>query len=561
MLRIELTPQTVHSGSVSNPTSVQEVNLRIKPTAEAEKLQHTLHLGKGKVIKAKFGERHQTKLGGAPLLLQLELCQQLVYGAATWLRDWRMPAQVKYSLYQLLWQRVLLICCGYEDVIDGSLLAHDPGLQLALLAGEDGESASPASQPTVCRFENNMSTANCYRLARWLLYAYIVRKKHPPKSIRLDFDGSCIPTYGQQQGSSFRSYYDTNMFFPLFVFDEDGELITAVLRAGEHSESKLTLPVLKRLVAAFRSAWAGVQITVVMDAGFGDPKIYDWCEDQGKTNSMDTVYYLIKLRNAGGAGSGLTSKSKDLARLCKESFGRRFGAARYFIGTVKGKKKATKTKTEVEKHIRQMQDKKERKRAWEELSCRVAHRSGKFLHRTGKGGKDKKQWRCDRRVLAACTYDDWGPRCTFWVTNIPDQTPEHLINNVYSPRGNAELRIKDAKEFRCDKLSCQDFVANQFRLLMHVLAQRLLFAFRSLLPATVQTMTLASVREHFICIPAIVEEKAREVALIWSSSFPLKNHMHALCARLTSAQRIIRDWLSKFGQFTKPLIIKTALAA
>jgi hypothetical protein len=535
--------------------------LRIKPTAGAEKVQHTLRLGGGKIVRANFGERYQTKLGGAPLLLQLELHQQLISGAASCLRDGRVPMAITYSLYQLLWQRVLLICCGYEDVIDGTLLAHDPGLRLALLANKDGEVMGPASQSTGCRFENNMSAANCYRLATWLVFAYIARKKRSPKAIRLDFDGSCIPTYGQQQGSSFRSYYETNMLFPLFVFDQDGELITAVLRPGEHGEAKLTLPVLKRLVAAFRKAWSGVRITVVMDAGFNDPKIYDWCEAQGERNFVDTVYYLIKLRNAGGEGSGLTSKSKDLAKLCKESFGGRFGAARYFVGRVKGKKKATKTKTDVEKHIRQMQDKKERKKAWKEHSSRVARRYGEFHHSAGKGGQDKRQWRCDRRVLAECTYDDWGPRCTFWVTNIVGDTPEHLINDVYSRRGNAELRIKDAKDFRCDKLSCQNFVANQFRLLMHVLAQRLMFAFRSLLPATVQTMTLASVRERFICIPAIVEEKARETALIWSSTFPLKNHMHALCARLTSAQKIIRDWFSKYSQFTKPLIIKAPQAA
>ena len=484
-----------------------------------------------------------------------------MHGAASCLREVRVPAQIKYSLYQLLWQRVLLICCGYEDVNDGALLAHDPGLRLALLADKDGETTGPASQPTGCRFENQMSAANCYRLATWLLFAYIARKKGPLKSLRLDFDGSCIPTYGQQQGSSFRSYYDTNMFFPLFVFDEDGELITAVLRSGENGEAKMTLPVLKRLVAVFRSAWPGVQITVVMDAGFCDQKIYDWCEDQGKTNSIDTVYYLIKLRNAGGAGSGLTSKSKDLAKRCKESFGSRFGEAKYLAKMVNGKKKAAKTKTEVEKKIRQIVDKKERKKAWVELSGRVTRRYGEFEHRTGKGGQDKKQWRQDRRVLAECTDDDWGSRCTFWVTNIVGEEPIHLINDVYSRRGNAELRIKDAKAFRCDKLSCQSFVANQFRLLMHVLAQRLLAAFRSLLPVSAQTMMLDSVRERFICIPAIVEERTRGIALVWSSTFPLKNHMHALCARLTSAQRFIRDWLSKFSQFTKPLIIKASQAA
>lgn len=534
--------------------------MKIKPSVRGENVQHILHLGKERVVQAMFGDRQQTKLGGAPLLLQLELTEQLVSGAAACLRDRRAPGQVKYSLFRLLWQRVVLICCGYEDGVDGVLLAHDPGLQLALSGDEDGESLGPASQPTVCRFENKMSAANCYRLAAWLVYAYIARRKRPPKSVRLDLDGSSIPTHGQQQGTSYRSYYGTDMYFPLFVFDEDGVLITAILRPGEHGEAKLTLPVLKRLVVAFRSAWPAVEITVVMDAGFNDPAIYDWCESQGKDNKANTVYYLMKLRNSGGEGSGLYSKSYELARLCKDSFGSRFGVARY-LGTGKGKKKTTKTKTEVEKQIRQIQDKKERKIAWEGLSIRVTRRYGEFHYRTGKGGKDKKQWRCERRILAECTYDDWGPRRTFWVTNIPDQTPQHLINNVYSRRGNAELRIKDAKDFRCDKLSCQNFLPNQFRLLMHVLAQRLLFAFKQLLPGSAQTMMLASIRERFLCIPAIIEERARHSLLVWSNTFPLKNHMHALCTRLTQVPQIIRDWLAKFNWFIKPLIITAPRAA
>ena len=220
------------------------------------------------------------------------------------------------------------------------------------------------------------------------------------------------------------------MFFPLFVFDEDGVLITAILRQGEHGEAKMTVPVMKRLVGAFRSAWPLVRITIVMDAGFNDQKIYDWCEEQGKSNSTNTVYYLIKLRNAGGDGGGLFSKSKDLAKLCKESFGGRFGAARYFIGKVKGKKKAAKTRTEVEKQTRQIADKKERKKTWQELSSRVARRYGEFLHRTGKGGKDKKQWCCDRNVLVECIYDDWGPRSTYWVRR---SNPARPRSNGASP--------------------------------------------------------------------------------------------------------------------------------
>lgn len=135
-------------------------------------------------------------------------------------------------------------------------------------------------------------------------------------------------------------------------------------------------------------------------------------------------------------------------------------------------------------------------------------------------------------------------------------TPQHLINEVYAPRGEAELRIKDAKDFRCDKLSCEQFVANQFRLLMHVLAQRLLQAFRKLMPAAAQRLSLSSIREQYIRIPAIVQEKSREIELSWSASFPFKNQMHALCDRVTRATLVIRDWLSSFKQFIKPLAIR-----
>ena len=511
--------------------------MKIKHSSEAAKLQHSLRLGKEKIIQASFGSKQQSRIGGAALLLKFELIEGIVGGAAACLLDWRLQSQVSFTLYQLLWQRVLLICCGYEDVIDGQLLAHDPGLRLALIADANGK-VVVASQSTICRFENKMSGTNCYRLAMWLLYSYIATQEKTPSSIRLDFDGSCIPTHGKQAGASFRAYYDTEMYFPLFVFDQDGVLITAVLRPGEDGEAKMTIPVLKRLERAFRSAWPGVDILVVMDAAFAAPSIYDWCEEHD-------VYYLIKLKNAGGKGSGLFSHSHELAKLCKESFGRRYGSGRYLDGKTK--------KNDIEKAIR-TKKKKERREAMNELHERIERRYGEFQYQAGKGGKDKKQWRRSRRILVECTYDDWGARRTFWVSNITGCGATHLINEVYSRRGEAELRIKDAKSFRCDKLSCLEFVPNQFRLLLHVLAQRLLFSFRRLLPTAMQQKSLLFIREQFIRIPAIVEETAKKFHLIWSCSFPFKQAMHALAKRLCHGIAVNKAAIPSFQLF---LIRKT----
>ena len=509
----------------------------VKRTADAGSIQHTFAFGKKKLIRAFFGSEQQTRIGGAPLLLEFELTIGLVAGAAACMKDYRASGQVTYSLYQLLWLRVLLICCGFEDVLDWQLLAHDPGLDLAMAI--EGEVVGLPSQATGCRFENGISSTNCMRLAIWLIWSYITSKKCPPKSVRLDFDGSCVPAHGQQQGTSYRKYYDCQMYFPLFVFDEDGVLITAILRPGSDGEARMTVPVLKRLVGVFRKAWPGVEILVVMDSAFSDPAIYDWCEDHD-------VYYLIKLRNAGHGGGGLFSHSHEMAADCKESFGRRFGTARY--------SKTKTSKAEIEKAIRAKSDKKERKKELEELGRRLALRYGEFMYQTGKGGNDPKQWRQRRRVLASCAYDDWGSHRTFWVTNYPSGDPEHLINHVYSRRGVAELRIKDAKAFRCDKLSCEKFVANQFRLLVHVLAQRLLFQFRSRMSETVQRMALESIREQFIRIPALIREKARIIELVWAADFPFKNVMHGLCSRLARDRQRPPDWFTEFQSFVKPAL-------
>jgi hypothetical protein len=112
------------------------------------------------------------------------------------------------------------------------------------------------------------------------------------------------------------------------------------------------------------------------------------------------------------------------------------------------------------------------------------------------------------------------------------------------------------KAMRCDKLSCENFLANQSRLLFQVLAQRLLLRFREQLPHSMRSCALETIREQFICIPALVEDRARAEDLIWSGSFPFKNHMHALCQRLVQQAHATKDWLSLFIQFLKTLNAK-----
>src|SRR5580704_12839746 len=151
------------------------------------------------------------------------------------------------------------------------------------------------------------------------------------------------------------------------------------------------------------------------------------------------------------------------------------------------------------------------------------------MHRTGKGGNDKKAWRQERLVLCAVTHDDWGSQRTFFVTNISNLGPMYLIDELYNQRGEAELFIRAMKEIKCTRLSCQSFVANQFRLFLHGLAYLLLLQLKRLLPPSIRHLSIASIQKYIIRLPARITQVARDFMLRWSETFPWKNQLLTLC--------------------------------
>ena len=64
--------------------------MKIKGTGEYAKKQHRLRLGREKLVNARFGTQRMTRVGGAPLLLKIELAEQMVSGAAGCLTDRRL---------------------------------------------------------------------------------------------------------------------------------------------------------------------------------------------------------------------------------------------------------------------------------------------------------------------------------------------------------------------------------------------------------------------------------------------------------------------------------------
>ena len=252
----------------------------------------------------------------------------------------------------------------------------------------------------------------------YLAELYIAQrgKDGAPQKIVLDFDATDDPTHGDQEESYYHGYFEEHIYHPLLVFDGDtGQLISALLRAGNTHASRSTVALLKRLVGLLRSAWPGVEVELRADAGFAVPAVYDYCEAEG-------IRYTIALIT--------NSRLKELASSLLE-----------------------------------------------EAEHRYEHERGRKVRLLSEGHYQARSWQIERRVVYKAEVMEEGTNTRFVVTNKRDE-PDELYAH-YTERGETENRIKDLKvALKADRLSCQRFVANQFRLLLHAAAYWLMDTLR-----------------------------------------------------------------------------------
>jgi hypothetical protein len=442
---------------------------------------------------------------GLVLLANLERSRGLIKKAAESIRDMRVQGLVSHSVFEILFQRVALIAAGYEDAIDSNTLRKDAAVRLCLSKSLSHQDFGP-SQPTVCRFENAVTSRDCYRLAASMLAFYIASRK-PPKQIILDFDGSCIEAHGVQQLSCLRGHYELNMYFPLLVFDQDGWLITAVLRPGNHGEVRVALPVLKRVASELRKAWPKTEIIFRADAAFNSPQIYQWCESH-------EVFYVIGTKS----NHALNVSAAQFTHQAGKTFHRKHGSEKFVSPDWRKIRLAERTRVSA-------LPKKERHVALAEMETRRVRVVGDFYHLG-------KKWSRERRIIAVCDHTDQGPERRFVITNLTSPFPEYIYTQYYCKRGRAEQFIKELKSFKCTRLSCQEFYANQFRLLMHGLAYLLVFQLRNLLPEPWHKVSVVGIRTAFLKVAAQIEIQPRQISIRWSASFTRKREFLSLCRKL-----------------------------
>jgi len=439
--------------------------------AEYTQLSFSFASVSGKKVTADFSGEQVTSDAGVLLLREVAERTGLFDRLANVIEDSRHPGYITHSLRDLLAQRIFQIACGYEDALDANALRIDPAFKVA--CGRLPSEENLASQSTISRFENALTSKDLRRLGDALVDCFIASYQIPPEHLVLDLDDTEDATHGAQQLSLFNGYYDTFCFQPLVIFEgTSGKLITAILRPGKRPTGREIRAILKRVVARIRTAWPTVAIVVRGDSHYAAPEVFSWCD-------AHHIRYIFGLTR----NPALVKRMDALSRLAQR---------RYEIFKTKDR-----CFTEFEYQAR----------SW---------------HRT-------------LRIVGMAEMSELGLNTRFVVTNILELRPFIIYEVTYCGRGQMENYIKELKlGLKCDRTSCHAFYANTFRLFLHSFAYSLLHAFRgSLLAGTdFANAQFDTIRFLFLKIGAAVREWKTRIQFRLPQSYPLKDLFARMYDRL-----------------------------
>lgn len=407
--------------------------------------------------------------GGLLLVREFDEHLQFTQGLSDLIPDPRSPFFIQHPQEELLRQRLYQIIAGYEDCNDATRLRHDAVFKA--IAGRKPEDAPIASQPTLCRFENRCEPGLCWELAEYFVRTFIATREEPPAQITLEMDPSDIPTYGHQQLTFFHGFYEQHMYFPMFLCDADsGFLLAPLLRKGNSGATDGIFRVLPRVVEMLRHAWPDLRIDVRLDSSFATPEILVWLEQVG-------LPYAIGI----GPNKVLERLSAPFVERVQADFQRTFKPQRRFT------------------------------------TLRYAAET----------------WDHKRRIIVKCEVTSMGTNVRYVIVTRRGRSAD--LYDWYVKRGGTiENYIKELKNgFEGDRLSCESFMANQFRLVLHTAAYNLMLLFREHSPdPEVQHAQIQTLRIKLLKVGGRVRQTARRIWIDLSSSWPFRDLFHSVHATL-----------------------------
>ena len=424
----------------------------------------------------------------AGLLPIRELDQKLgiLAEAARRLPDPRSQLLVTHSAESILTQQVYQILAGYPDGNDAQLLRDDPLFQT--IAGYDPrQDVSLASGSTINRFQHAFTRREAEKpieerdvifevrsaqierinaLNEFLVDVFARTRTSVPEQIIIDLDPTDDPTHGQQQLSLFHGYYQQHQYFPMLIFEgQTGMPLGAWLRPGTVGAGCGAVDMVREIVDRLRQHWPDVTILVRGDCGVAGPEMYDYCE-------TETLSYAL----------GYSTNAALKRRVADE---------------------------ELEESARML---------W----WKTGRRPFQLFHTF----EDYQacSWPHPRRIVTKVEITrTGGSNVRHVVTNMPG-LPRDIYHGFYTQRGNVPERpIGELKNgLNMDRLSSHRFLANGYKMMVHVLAYLLHALFREANAQTpeVATMEVGTARTRLYKAGALVRATHRRIWFRIASHWP-----------------------------------------
>jgi hypothetical protein len=238
-------------------------------------------------VKVEVRDDRLTSDAGVILLREADHGLGLIESLSGQLCDPRDPEKIRYTIGELLRERLYAMAQGYTAQDDVDRLAHDPAFKIAVWdrKGDEVLDQRLASQPTQSRLIDILSQQhNCETLRRslgdWTERHLRAAADRPVRQVTIDVDSFPLAVHGQQAGGAYNGYFRETVYHPLVAslcvqgqYDRSrtgGRLgngfIHAVLRAGNVFTADGSLRFLRNVIQ--KAQGMAQHFDLRLDAGF-----------------------------------------------------------------------------------------------------------------------------------------------------------------------------------------------------------------------------------------------------------------------------------------------------
>ena len=428
-------------------------------------------------VVGRFEEDKVSSDGGIALLRETEHRFRVMRSFSGCFIDRRNPDYITHSVFSMVAQRVLGLCCGYEDVADHDSFRNDAVAQMfcersSLLAGKSTINRMELTTEEQSRYKK--VEADFFAMDRLLVDLFLRFHKRNPRKIVLDIDVTDDPLHGNQEGKFYHGYYGGYCYAPSYIFC-GRHLLGCRLREANRDSAAGAVEELERIITQIREKWKKTRIIVRGDSGFCREELMGWCEDNG-------VDYVL----------GMSRSPRLMKRVRKE--------------------------------VRK--------------ACADHHRSGKASRRFGSLRYcTKKSWSRSRRVVCKAEHLDKGANTRFVATSLKSEEydAKTVYERVYCARGEMENRIKAQQlDLFSDRTSTHYMRSNQLRMYFSAFAYVLLECLRrSGLKGTRHHMAqCGTIRVKLLKVGALIRHSARRVLLSFAEGYPYAELFRHVLRRL-----------------------------